>query len=1017
MDKYIESNNIIECWKSLEHFSFKTITSRRPKYKIIPKKDEYTVIIGGVDLSKLEKKVTEVYKKNIEIKKGELPVATLKIKDGMYVEKSLIINKYVYAMVQLGLNKDTLDFEYIDNLNSNYEEELLKITNKNNFYNQSELYLTEKSLTEFIEKIKNKLGEYSQDIYKDDYKDAIYFEKSSILLDSFYVKDLSFVSEKLYKLPNLQDYILKINKNKKIRIDNNIDELRKWTSPDKICYARWPSKYDNSLMQQVSVNIIQSMYSENRHIFSVNGPPGTGKTTLLKDVISNNVYLRAKELCKLDPQKKPFEKITIDDENIYVNGKTEKKFNKTFYEIPYEIYRYGMVVASNNNSAVENLSMELPQSDEISKEKVGTDLFDVNINRDIYFTKIMNSDYKSVKEQYSNWGLIAAKLGSRKNIRDFLKKIGMISNGNKYNLKHMYKENKIDYKEAKKRFKEAEYAVEVEIAKLKKDYEIIRKGNEIKREYLIYEKENNKLLLELDDLQTQRKDIEIEISGIKDEIKIYDKKYNFLKKIIAKITNDDKYKRLLALNVELGEEEEILSNLIKKEVNKRKAINLAENKLKAKMIEVEKNEKEISRIKNIYGNYIEDEYRNNITRNKSVQTECPWSLETLNRLRENLFLESLKLHEAFILNSTQIKQNLRMMSNFWDGSLVSYDKKIKKTMFSHLFNTLNLLAPLISTTFASVSSFLEYADINTLGMLIVDEAGQATPSSSIGALARFNYAVIVGDPLQVEPVVTVPELIKNIYAKKYNVDYDKYLLKNLSVQEMADVQNPYYGIIGDKEVGCPLVVHRRCINPMFDISNEVSYDNRMIKATIEDKVEFSIKKSNWLDIKGKEIGNKNHCVCEQIDEIVKLVERAIDFYKEDLFKKPERLFIITPFITVASEIRNSLRRIIKDESIKYFEFDYNSIEHKKFVKSWLNKNIGTVHTFQGKGANEVIFALGCDNETGKAAANWAGNQNNILNVAVSRAKFRLIIIGDKDVWNNYEPYEKAIKIMEKFNEE
>ncbi len=66
----------------------------------------------------------------------------------------------------------------------------------------------------------------------------------------------------------------------------------------------------------------------------------------------------------------------------------------------------------------------------------------------------------------------------------------------------------------------------------------------------------------------------------------------------------------------------------------------------------------------------------------------------------------------------------------------------KASGFAHLLNTLFLVVPVVSTTFASVSTFLKYIDKNELGTLIIDEAGQATPYSALGALWRTGKAII-----------------------------------------------------------------------------------------------------------------------------------------------------------------------------------------------------------------------------------------------------------------------------------
>ena len=155
------------------------------------------------------------------------------------------------------------------------------------------------------------------------------------------------------------------------------------------------------------------------------------------------------------------------------------------------------------------------------------------------------------------------------------------------------------------------------------------------------------------------------------------------------------------------------------------------------------------------------------------------------------------------------------------------------------YETLFLLIPVVSSTFASVQNLFRNArEEGVIGTLIVDEAGQASPQMAIGALFRARQAVIVGDPKQVEPVVTDDQdLLKQTYTEDF---YRRYADKTHSVQRFADLMNPYgtylEGNDGEKEwVGCPLLVHRRCISPMYDISNDISYNNIMKQQTAPPK--------------------------------------------------------------------------------------------------------------------------------------------------------------------------------------
>lgn len=230
-----------------------------------------------------------------------------------------------------------------------------------------------------------------------------------------------------------------------------------------------------------------------------------------------------------------------------------------------------------------------------------------------------------------------------------------------------------------------------------------------------------------------------------------------------------------------------------------------------------------------------------------------------------------------------------------------------------------------------------------------------------------------------------------------------YHLATLSAQVVADLQNSY----GEKRsednwIGCPLLVHRRCINPMFEIANKIAYEEKMFLDTPNiSRDDFMIKESTWLDIKGDEISKDNHYVTNQGEKVIELLHQELTL-KQEL----PSLYIISPFKSVAEEMRKRLKEY----------FAKAGGWNKKDVHEWIESHCGTIHTFQGKEAEEVILLLGCTKQS-EGAIKWASSKPNILNVAATRAKWRLLIIGDASIWKDAPYFSVSYQILNKQKKE
>lgn len=416
------------------------------------------------------------------------------------------------------------------------------------------------------------------------------------------------------------------------------------------------------------------------------------------------------------------------------------------------------------------------------------------------------------------------------------------------------------------------------------------------------------------------------------------------------------------------------------EVNKQRADKLAEE-----IAKLQKQAAQVAKIKADFatnGTFVASQHYWTGDPDK-IQKQLPNNSQELQDARAKLFIAAIRLRKAFVVNTKN------QMINSW--KIVYKQNKLSLPrecgILKAAFQITQVLIPVMSTTLASVQSMFRDFGENTIDNVVVDESGQATPASVVGLMWRAKRFLAVGDPAQIEPVVTVNEATLRIIGRRYAVSED-YMLPTESVQRLAD-QGSVYGTAtaAGSWIGIPLWVHQRCASPMFEIANEISYDNRMVQGGAANTNQVS----RWIDVGGT--ATDAQFVPAQVEELASLIKARVceDTTLADIF-------VISPFNAVVDQTKLELLKK---------QLPGNA----ETVSKWTKSNIGTVHTFQGKEANIVYFVIGTDAET-DGSADWAFSKPNLLNVAATRAKKEFYVIGDRQRLRNKNYIDVADRLMQ-----
>ncbi len=259
---------------------------------------------------------------------------------------------------------------------------------------------------------------------------------------------------------------------------------------------------------------------------------------------------------------------------------------------------------------------------------------------------------------------------------------------------------------------------------------------------------------------------------------------------------------------------------------------------------------------------------------------------------------------------------------------------------------LQKIFPIIATT--CISAHRVGSPEPMFDMVVIDEASQCNTAVSLVPILRGESLMLVGDPQQLNPVIQLNELVNQKLKKRYHVT-DEYDYRTNSV---------YKTFLACDAVSDEILLHNhyRCNKRIIDFNNKKYYHSRLRIMTKSSETKPLV----YVDVREDEPDCKNTSLREA-QEVVRLAAEH----------SGRSVGVITPFVNQKNLIESLLKK--------------NGLSHV---------TCGTVHAFQGDEKDVILFSTAITNQTKAGTYNWLKNNKELINVATSRARDRLIMLSN-----------------------
>lgn len=257
---------------------------------------------------------------------------------------------------------------------------------------------------------------------------------------------------------------------------------------------------------------------------------------------------------------------------------------------------------------------------------------------------------------------------------------------------------------------------------------------------------------------------------------------------------------------------------------------------------------------------------------------------------------------------------------------------------------------------------------------MIDEASQCDIASALPLLYRARRAVIIGDPLQLKHVSTVAPSQDRLLLSAHNLA-EGHAAWAYSVNSLFDLAR---SLCRSEDI-VNLREHHRSHRDIIDFPNRRFYRGRLRIATDHRSLRRAHQAGPavlWIDVSGKVVRPPGGGAVNPL-EAAALVDELRMLVMDRAYQG--KIGVVTPFRAQANRIRTLVHQ---DAALS------QALAPRGFI-------VDTVHGFQGDERDVMFFSPVVSAGAGEHTLRFLKSHGNLFNVAITRARSELIVVGDR----------------------